>query len=263
MVSTDNIVSYYKLDGTSGDVVDSAGSNTGTNNGADRGATGKISNAFDFERTDNDTVDLTNFDVGASFTISFWWKPESIVSYNFIITKWYDSGNQRAFQIGSNSDGDLFVQVSTNGSDSPAYFSSPVFSAGNWYHVVLTYDAVGEALEGWVNNSSVLEQTPSAIYQSSAKVLIGNNQNYYENGWTDGIVDEVGIWSRVLTDTEIGELYNSGNGLTYPFTTGTNLQVNIGDTWKEVPAMKVNIGDSWKEVAAVKTNIGDTWKEVF
>jgi len=46
-------------------------------------------------------------------------------------------------------------------------------------------------------------------------------------------------------------------------STGTNCQVNIDDTWKEVPAMKVNIGDTWKEVAAVKTNIGDSWKEVF
>jgi len=44
---------------------------------------------------------------------------------------------------------------------------------------------------------------------------------------------------------------------------GTNLKVNIGDTWKEMSAIKTNIGDSWKEVAAVKTNIGDTWKEVF
>jgi len=45
--------------------------------------------------------------------------------------------------------------------------------------------------------------------------------------------------------------------------TGTNTQVNIGDSWKEISAAKVNIGDTWKEVAGMQVNVGDTWKEVF
>lgn len=44
---------------------------------------------------------------------------------------------------------------------------------------------------------------------------------------------------------------------------GTNTQINIGDSWKDVSEMKINIGDSWKAVAEVKQNIGDTWKTVF
>jgi len=44
---------------------------------------------------------------------------------------------------------------------------------------------------------------------------------------------------------------------------GTNLKINIGDTWKEVTEMKINIGDEWKEVTNTQINIGDTWKEVF
>lgn len=44
---------------------------------------------------------------------------------------------------------------------------------------------------------------------------------------------------------------------------GTNTQINIGDSWKEVQAMKINIGDVWKDVVSVKINIGDTWKDVF
>ena len=46
-------------------------------------------------------------------------------------------------------------------------------------------------------------------------------------------------------------------------TTGTNMQINIADTWKEVPAAQINIGDIWKEVTSMKVNIGDVWKEVF
>ena len=45
--------------------------------------------------------------------------------------------------------------------------------------------------------------------------------------------------------------------------TGTNMQINIGDVWKEVPAIQINIGDVWKEVVGIQQNIGDVWKEVF
>lgn len=45
--------------------------------------------------------------------------------------------------------------------------------------------------------------------------------------------------------------------------TGTNISINIGDSWKTVAGMQINIGDSWKTVVAVKQNIGDVWKDVF
>jgi len=44
---------------------------------------------------------------------------------------------------------------------------------------------------------------------------------------------------------------------------GTNMQINIGDTWKAVASAQVNIGDAWKAVASAKVNIGDTWKTIF
>jgi hypothetical protein len=73
---------------------------------------------------------------------------------------------------------------------------------------------------------------------------------------------------------EYANAYTGGAGVTYidhiritvyytEAATGTNCQVNIGDTWKEVSAMKINIGDAWKEVASAKINIGDNWKDIF
>lgn len=49
----------------------------------------------------------------------------------------------------------------------------------------------------------------------------------------------------------------------YTEVVGTNTQINIGDTWKEISEMQINIGDVWKDVAEVKQNIGDTWKTIF
>lgn len=45
--------------------------------------------------------------------------------------------------------------------------------------------------------------------------------------------------------------------------TGTNMQVNVSDSWKEISAMKINIGDVWKDIEAAQINIGDTWKNIF
>ena len=44
---------------------------------------------------------------------------------------------------------------------------------------------------------------------------------------------------------------------------GTNMQINIGDSWKTVTGLQINISDTWKTVTKVQVNIGDSWKTVF
>lgn len=44
---------------------------------------------------------------------------------------------------------------------------------------------------------------------------------------------------------------------------GTNMKINIGDTFKEVSSAQINIGDSWKPVTKAQVNIGDSWKSIF
>jgi len=44
---------------------------------------------------------------------------------------------------------------------------------------------------------------------------------------------------------------------------GTNMKVNIGDSFKDVDSLKINIGGVWKDVVSIKQNIGDVWKDVF
>jgi len=45
---------------------------------------------------------------------------------------------------------------------------------------------------------------------------IGSIEN---SSYWSGLIDEIGIWSRVLTADEITALYNEGTGITYPFGT--------------------------------------------
>jgi len=44
---------------------------------------------------------------------------------------------------------------------------------------------------------------------------------------------------------------------------GTNMQVNIDDTMKDVATAYVNVDDAWKEVASAVVNVDDAWKTIF
>lgn len=44
---------------------------------------------------------------------------------------------------------------------------------------------------------------------------------------------------------------------------GTNMKINIGDSWRIVEEIKINVGDSWRTVTKIQINIGDTWRTVF
>jgi len=48
-----------------------------------------------------------------------------------------------------------------------------------------------------------------------------------------------------------------------PGVAGTNMKINIGDTFKDVDSLKINIGGTWKDVTKVQQNIGGVWKDVF
>src|SRR6056297_2097092 len=62
---TKGLDSYWPLNETSGDVIDVHGTNNGINNGATRGVTGKINNAFGFDRSNN-VVDINDFGTTSS-----------------------------------------------------------------------------------------------------------------------------------------------------------------------------------------------------
>jgi hypothetical protein len=90
--------------------------------------------------------------------------------------------------------------------------ASSVAVAGTWYHLVALLTNVTADL--YINNSLT-------VSLSGGSGEGGNNLNLFVGvgyiGYWDGVIDELGIWTRLLTATEIANLYNGGQGLTYPF----------------------------------------------
>jgi hypothetical protein len=83
-----------------------------------------------------------------------------------------------------------------------------------WHHLVLTFNngVVRSYLDGVESTSGALSMNPSGYFNTQ---IFGGYGTASFN--LIGQMDEVGIWSRVLSQSEILYLYNNGSGSQYPF----------------------------------------------
>jgi len=216
MALTDNLISYWKLDGDSNDSRD-------LYNGTDTAITyseanGKIIQGAGFDGSTSKVVfDNPIIPIGTK-TISFWVKSSTNadqtlvsnarlgVAYDFDHTRiWADSGY-------------LSYEIQYSGGTYIQLLGTSNIRDGTWKFCVCTYD--GSVMRVYVN--STLENTSATFTDSGTR--LDNLQfgidpvNAYNK--LIGAMDEVGVWSRALTQAEITELYNNGDGLSYPFGIG-------------------------------------------
>lgn len=206
------LVSYWKLDETNGNAIDSHGTNDGTVNGATQGVTGKIGNAYSFDGID-DYVNIGNdnsleFTDSNAFTLSAWVNLGQIDSSNREIIRRWEAGQTQ--YILRKTSANVFEIIWNDGS-TKRITSTFTLSAGQWYHVVGTFEIGNQNL--YLNGVSNGSRSLTGSLASST----GNTYIGYTSAGFKGTIDEVGIWNRALTSDNILELYNSGDGLTYPF----------------------------------------------
>lgn len=219
MALTDNLVAYWKMEETSGTRYDeTANNNDLTDNNTVGSGTGIISTGADFELSNSEWLNISNtaqtgLDFTGDMSFSCWLSVES-TSANYILGRWGTPGNwaYRFILNGSN----LYLGTSANGSSTTFFQKAWTPTLNQLYHVVFTKSGTTGTI--YVDNSSLGTGTlTSTIYDPNNPIGIGGNGNDGYGPW-DGIIDEVGLWSRALTADEVSELYNSGSGLTYPFT---------------------------------------------
>jgi hypothetical protein len=200
-----DIVSYYKLDESSGSVIDSAGSNDGTNNGATPNVAGKINTAYDFDTTGDD-IDISSISISGDKTISMWVKADNSAGEKWLI----DSSTGRMI-IASHA-GVLSYY------DSGWKATTLDIRDGNWKHVVAIITTGN--VDFYVNDGT--KQSLSITTNNiGGTTRIGSHNNGNEYTW-DGEIDEVGIWERALTSTEVTQLYNGGTGISYTNVFGSD-----------------------------------------
>lgn len=204
-----NLISYWTGDNTPNDA---KGTYNGTLTNGATYATGKINNGFSLDGT-NDYI-LISPTLGASFS-----SPTSAHSYSAWV-KTVASGYNIIIQNGAASRGTMMgfqgrrLNMWYRGGNVSVQ-STLQITDGIWNHVTCTYDGSG-TIKLYINGN--LDSTFTGItWADSSETCVTNLGSYnLGNLFFNGIIDELGAWGKVLTASEVTELYNSGNGKQYP-----------------------------------------------
>lgn len=212
-----SLVSYFRLE----DLTDDIGSNGLTNVGTATFPAGKVNNGVlgDASSKYLKKDSPSGFPTGTtSRSMSFWLKRASGQGA---------AGSQHALGWGTASNGQAWefyvYRYSEFGLDyysNAAYKSSAgILVADTWHHFIVIYDHSVPEIKIYLNGSlqtltgggappsPSLNTGVAAGFRILSRATTGDIQS-------PDIVDEVGIWSKVLSSTEISDLYNGGAGQT-------------------------------------------------
>ena len=238
---TDGLVSYWKFDETSGTVLDDAhGTDDLTVDSSVTGGDGIINNGGIFtQATQYHDTSYTSFDTETdSFTYSVW------VEYTDTPTNWggpifVEGGSTQILGIIYRNN-----QITAVAGGGLVYGETGINpSLDTWYHLVVTYS--DKKITIFVDGEEKADATFTGSHWTSEKFTIGN---------MDGNLDEIGIWSRVLTSTEIADLYNEGDGLSYDSFTGEGVSFSLpvissGNTYEDYFKGTITIRTTYSEDA--------------
>lgn len=109
----------------------------------------------------------------------------------------------------------------------PNFVDSPPqdLTSGTWHHWITQRE--GNELTMWFDGELVATQTYlGSIVDSSNPLRIGARSLLLDperNFAVDGRLDEIAIWNRALSQTEIAHLYNGGSGVAVPEASSATL----------------------------------------
>lgn len=222
---------YYQLEEASGDRVEFNGTSTynlaPTNtpgNAAGKVVSGGAANALDLERTSTQNLS-TSSDLGitgGAISMAGWVQVEDAPgtdTYYVPFAQGDTTNNVSYFIYYADESGTkrlIFARTKANVAQQSVNYDTTL-TPGTWYHIALTYDSIN--IRGYVSSTSVV--TPTAATStgtgggdSNLAFKIGDRTLSGGGTRWDGLIDEVGVWNKALTQTEINDLYNANSGQT-------------------------------------------------
>src|ERR1035441_4923602 len=155
-------------------------------------------------------------------SVSCWIYMPSLPAIDGIIFEKGDMSNQ-LYGYGMYYSSGRLVFETANASKHTNYYANTgvTLQAGVWYHIVCTWNGttVVTYLNG-VQRLSASQVTPCVF--NNHDFGLGKNLPSNTAGFP-GTIDEVGVWNRVLTSSEVTSLYNTGTGFQYPFGSVINM----------------------------------------
>lgn len=157
-----------------------------------------------------------------SLSIATWVKFDSVNNtFQTIVGKWR-VGSKQQFLVQLDSNNKIGFWTGDGGSEGGVLESAATVSADTWYHIVATINGTSKNLyiNGVLSNSGT---STTAISSSTIEFTVGSKKNsggsYFE--FLDGFVDDLRLYNRVISATEITALA-SGSHTSATWTAGAS-----------------------------------------
>lgn len=221
------LVAYWSFDEGEGDIVfdETRNGNDGILHGSTWGE-GKLGFALSFDGVDDyvEVPHATSLDMGTSdFTISGWFK-SSFEGTGYLISNRlggygvYPSWTIRLHEGTLQATAKFDSSASGGGPYTASSYYSNLNDA-NWHHFAAVYQRAGEIklyVGGTLVDKKDISSWSSVVFSKSGNLRIGVSASDYFNG----LIDEVCIYNRALSEEEIEELFQRGQyGTQEPYDT--------------------------------------------
>ncbi|MEM7784508.1 MAG: LamG-like jellyroll fold domain-containing protein, partial [Planctomycetota bacterium] len=182
---------------------------------------GNYSLDFSGDTVNNNAVvtvpDDPTLDFSEDFSIAFWYNATIAQADGTQIIGSHD-GND-GFSIYADANGDLNFLLEGSSSSTTRKETNGFISDGNWHHIVATRS--GNTIRIYIdNNANGINSVPIGDVDVSAPLLIGGEGTTGAN--FEGKLDDIRIYGRALSSTDISELYNANGGVAITVDTTTD-----------------------------------------
>ena len=221
------LFTYYKLDenATNTFVLDSILNNNGTastNTNNLHDASGVINSSFNFNGINEYFTSSINEDLSKNqHTINIWAKFDAFTD-NYVIWEQGSGSTNRVLLYFDDvaSGGEDWIRVYVDGNVGTIHY---LITDSNWHMYTVVFD--NDVLELYADGNSMGTQAFTSITRSADTFSVGRRPvSTFE--YMSGNMDEMGIWNRSLNFSEITQLYNDGDGITYTNLFPPNVNLN-------------------------------------
>lgn len=198
-VPTNGLVGWWPFNGNTND--ESGNGLNGTGAGSPTLTQDRFSvanKAYSFDGIDDYIAVARNYQT--AFSLSIWFKPSNSSQYNPLVDA-FDAN----WEVQLKNTSPDYVSFITS-SNYQEFISTQTTTTNNWYHLVCTYSS----------NTVTFYLNGNQTDQFTVNPLPSNNGNYYfgasitgADQFYIGTLDDIGIWNRALTQSEVTDLYNS------------------------------------------------------
>jgi len=233
-----NLIAHYKLDEYAGTRYDATGRyHLAEYNGYFTYAPGKLGNAVNANTNGLALIASKGYteSLANGFTVAAWVNLHSIVGRHAVVNSGFTNNSWKLWQYAAD---DWRFTISDSVTGDTTAKNTTIYVIGEWYFLVGRYNPTTKKAELNVNNgtkavaASALTNVPDQTYKL---IVLGN----LAGDETYGLIDSVSMWWRYLSDAEITTLYNSGNGLEFPFLSDAAVieatEAYEGSTWYVEP----------------------------